>query len=350
MGLRRRIFPLILLASASETLLVLGALWSFADLLPCRWPVMGASFVPGRACFAPLPGLGYRGGSGLRAWLPGVPLVIVAVTSVAMIVAVGLAQLVRTLALGRRLGPRTEISVTLAELAQRASVPCLALREDRRAFAFCQGLVRPQVVISTGLVAQLGSEELLAILAHEADHARHRDPLGFVLARLAGAAMAWVPMARRLAQGFELRAELSADAFAVEVSGRRAIASALLALGVSAEATAATAPASSRADWLGLRVETLWSHRMPAAARFAGRLAVAFLSLGLLAAGVVAWAIPRGAVGPANQASSLRQTVHEIDHQAGDQSASGGLTFGTNSYIVHKRIAGRRSLAHSLGR
>ncbi len=337
MGLRRAIYPLILLAATTETLLVLGALWSFRDLLPCRWPVMGASFLPGRACFAPLPGLSYGGGPGLRAWVPGVPLVLLAATSIATMAAVGLAQLLRTLGLRRRLGPCAEIPITVAELAQRASVPWLALREDRRLFAFCQGLVRPQVVISTELVAHLGSEELFAVLAHEADHARHRDPLSFVLARLAGAGMVWVPMAGRLAQAFELRAELAADAFAVEVSGCKALASALLALGGSDEALAATAPASSRADWLGLRVETLWCRRMPAAARFAGRVTLAALSVGLVAAGVVVWTIPRGAVEPASRVISMHQAIHEIDHQAGGQSARHPVATGVG--LVRTRTA-----------
>ncbi len=320
-GLRRGIYLMILLAAISETLLVFGALWAFRDMLPCRWPVMDAGFVPGRICLAPLPGLGYRGGAGLRTWLPGVPLVLVAVISMVMIAAVGLVLLVRTLGLRRRLGPCTQIPVTVAEIAERASVPWLALREDPRAFAFCRGLVRPQVVISTELVAHLGSEELLAVLAHEADHARHRDPLRFVLARLAGAGLVWVPMASQLAQAFELRAELAADGFAVEVSSCRALASALLALGGSDEAAVAAAPASSRADWLGLRVETLCCGRMPAAARFASRMTVAFLSVGLVAAGVVAWTIPRGAAEPASQVSSMHRAIREIDHQADGQSA-----------------------------
>ncbi|MGH9070764.1 MAG: M56 family metallopeptidase [Acidimicrobiales bacterium] len=321
MRLRRAIYPLILLAATSASLLVVGALWSFWDLFPCRWPVTGGGFVPDRSCFAPLPGLGYRGGAGLRAWVPGAPLVLLAVTSISMMAAVGLAQLVRTRRLRRRLGPREEVPFALAELAGRASVPWLALREDRRPYAFCQGLVRPHVVISTGLVARLSCDELLAVLAHEADHARHRDPLGFVLARLAAAVMAWVPLAGRLAQAFELRAELAADAFAVEVCDRRTLASALLALGGTDEAVAATAPARSRADWLCLRVETLRCHRLPAAARFTGRLTVAALSVGLVAAGVVAWTIPRGAVEPASQVTSMLQTVQAIERQAGKQPA-----------------------------
>lgn len=46
------------------------------------------------------------------------------------------------------------------------------------------GLLRPAVRISPGLAAALDPEELAAVRAHEAAHARHRDPLRIWLAQL----------------------------------------------------------------------------------------------------------------------------------------------------------------------
>src|SRR3984885_3279748 len=58
---------------------------------------------------------------------------------------------------------------------------------DPQPRAFCVGLFRPRVYVSTGAVAILDEAALSAVLAHERHHARRRDPLrlaaGRVLAR-----------------------------------------------------------------------------------------------------------------------------------------------------------------------
>src|SRR6185312_12316095 len=54
--------------------------------------------------------------------------------------------------------------------------------------AFCAGLLRPTVYISTGALARLAPPELEAVLWHEATHRLRRDPLRLAIARvLAGA-------------------------------------------------------------------------------------------------------------------------------------------------------------------
>ncbi|HEY4177130.1 MAG TPA: M48 family metalloprotease [Kofleriaceae bacterium] len=47
------------------------------------------------------------------------------------------------------------------------------------------GLVRPRVIIDPLLEDTLDGEALVAVLAHESSHARHRDPLRILLAQLA---------------------------------------------------------------------------------------------------------------------------------------------------------------------
>lgn len=49
--------------------------------------------------------------------------------------------------------------------------------EDSRSVAFTWGLLRPAIVLSTGLLESLDKEALVAVMHHEAAHARRYDPL-----------------------------------------------------------------------------------------------------------------------------------------------------------------------------
>jgi len=96
--------------------------------------------------------------------------------------------------------------------------------------AFCAGLLRPRVYLSTGALAQLSREELDAVLAHEAHHARLRDPLRVLLARVLGDALFFLPGVRQLGNRYGALAEMAADQASVRAAGDRApLASALLA-------------------------------------------------------------------------------------------------------------------------
>jgi Zn-dependent protease with chaperone function len=52
------------------------------------------------------------------------------------------------------------------------------------AFAVTCGLIRPRMLVSTGLAAALTPAEVRAVLAHERAHLRARDPLRLLAARL----------------------------------------------------------------------------------------------------------------------------------------------------------------------
>lgn len=95
--------------------------------------------------------------------------------------------------------------------------------------AFCVGLLRPRVYLSTGALRSLEPEELAAVLAHEAHHARLRDPLRVLITRTLGDALFFLPAVRRLAERYGALAELAADEAAVRARGAQPLASALLA-------------------------------------------------------------------------------------------------------------------------
>lgn len=50
------------------------------------------------------------------------------------------------------------------------------LLDDEQPHAFCAGLFRPQVYVTTGAAAILDEQALEAVLVHERHHARRRDP------------------------------------------------------------------------------------------------------------------------------------------------------------------------------
>lgn len=101
---------------------------------------------------------------------------------------------------------------------------------DERPQAFCAGLRRPRVYVSSGALALLERPALDAVLAHERHHARHRDPLRLAWGRGLAAGLLFVPTLRRLVQRQQALAEIGADEAAILGDGveRSALASAML--------------------------------------------------------------------------------------------------------------------------
>jgi len=96
--------------------------------------------------------------------------------------------------------------------------------------AFCAGLLRPRVFVSTGALEFLDAPALASVLAHERHHARRHDPLRLACVRVLAAALFFIPAYRHLVQRQHALAEISADEAAVlSVGGdRSALASAML--------------------------------------------------------------------------------------------------------------------------
>jgi len=115
------------------------------------------------------------------------------------------------------------------------------------AFAITYGLIRPRILVSTGLAATLAPAEIRAVLAHEREHLRHRDPLRLLAARLVAAWGCYLPAAGWLARRAALRHELAADRAAAGSAGRGVLAAALLKL-AAMPACPAIAAAGSAGD------------------------------------------------------------------------------------------------------
>lgn len=128
--------------------------------------------------------------------------------------------------------------------------------------AFCAGLLRPRIYVSTGTLAALSDAELGAVVAHEGHHARVRDPLRVFLARALSDGLFFLPALRPLSERYAEVAELAADRAAVRASRDDAapLASALLSFEAADPAVVGIAP--ERVDHL---MGERWSWQLPAA-------------------------------------------------------------------------------------
>jgi hypothetical protein len=102
--------------------------------------------------------------------------------------------------------------------------------EDERPRAFCAGLLRPRVYVSTGALKLLDDAALGAVLAHERAHVRRRDPLRMACGRVIAAALFYLPGLGELHRRQTALAELAADegAIAAAPENRAALARAML--------------------------------------------------------------------------------------------------------------------------
>ncbi len=124
--------------------------------------------------------------------------------------------------------------------------------EDEQAQAFCAGVLRPRVYVSTGAVRVLAEAELRAVLAHERHHRDQRDPLRIALGRVVARALFFMPVLARLHGRYCGIAELAADDAAVRADGGcpSALASAMLVFEEATQPTASVGIASERVDHL----------------------------------------------------------------------------------------------------
>jgi Zn-dependent protease with chaperone function len=123
--------------------------------------------------------------------------------------------------------------------------------DDERPEAFCAGLLRPRVYVTTGALARLDAPALDAVLAHEREHARRRDPLRLATSRVIARSLFFLPAVQELRRGQTMLAEVSADERAVSAAGdRSAVARAMLSFSDAAEAGGSGGVDPTRVDYL----------------------------------------------------------------------------------------------------
>jgi len=180
------------------------------------------------------------------------------------------------------------------QVAAAADATSLAGRvemiDDGDVYSFTYGLVHTRVVLSRGLVAAMGPEELAAVLHHERYHVSNWDTVKVVVARAAPAAFFFLPALGHLRDRYLAGRELAADRRAVDAVGGRSLAGALhRVLDRPAWASFGAAAALGGSEFLELRITQLESGEEPPLARvprWASAATVAGLSV--LTAGFMA--------------------------------------------------------------
>jgi BlaR1 peptidase M56 len=126
------------------------------------------------------------------------------------------------------------------------------LIDDAQPRAFCAGLLRPRVYVSTGTVALLDDAALSAVLAHERHHARRHDPLRLAAGRVLARALFFLPELGDLVERQQALAELSADESAVNdlPANRSALARAMLSFSDSPAPGGSSGIDPARVDYL----------------------------------------------------------------------------------------------------
>lgn len=84
-----------------------------------------------------------------------------------------------------------------------------------QSLAFTSGFLSPKISLSQGLIRQLTSKQLEAVILHELYHARHYHPLQVALTKVIASILALLPVIDDLAHYYWLLLETQADAFAL---------------------------------------------------------------------------------------------------------------------------------------
>jgi beta-lactamase regulating signal transducer with metallopeptidase domain len=156
---------------------------------------------------------------GRRPWLPALPIGVVVVVSVGLGGYECVRQLFRLHRLQCSLRSLGEPSAGLVDRVAHLGLRAVQVVSTDEVLCFCTGLLRPRIVVSTGLVELLDQAELEAVLAHEASHRRRRDPLRLMVADVAIRGLFFVPALPDLARAARVTTELEADAAAVDRYG-----------------------------------------------------------------------------------------------------------------------------------
>jgi hypothetical protein len=154
--------------------------------------------------------------------------------------------------------------------------------DDPAPRAFCAGLLRPTIYVTSGAIELLDAQALEVVLLHERHHAWRRDPLRLAVGRVVARALFFLPWLDRL-HGHELSlAELGADERAVAAGpgNRSALARAMLSFTDASGGRAGIDPL--RIDYL---VGECPSWRMPASLCVAPLAATGLISTSLVLIG-----------------------------------------------------------------
>jgi Zn-dependent protease with chaperone function len=218
----------------------------------------------------------------------------------------------------------------------------LHVLSSHRPMAFCAGLLRPRVVLTSALLDTLAEDERLAVVTHELSHARDRGPLKLACLRLLVRAFFWVPLLRDLVDRYVLLSELAADRAAITATSSSALAGAL------AEVLPAPAFGGSvgLADHAAARVDRLFDPTAPLP-RLLTRARTIATAIGLLFVGALAYSPPRLSNGENGHLHTM--TVNLLAHHFQARLAGFALTAATVTLVfgAARHLSARQRRSHT---
>ena len=109
--------------------------------------------------------------------------------------------------------------------------------------AFCAGLLRPRVYLSSASLQRVEDSELAVVIEHESHHCRRRDPLRILIVQVLSDCLFFLPVMRHLRERYCTLTELAADEAAMSRGAdRRSLAAALLAFAEGPTGVVGVAP------------------------------------------------------------------------------------------------------------
>lgn len=93
------------------------------------------------------------------------------------------------------------------------------LIESEKQFAFCLGIRRPKIYISTNLVNTLTIQELEVVLRHERYHLKNRDILIMLVTSIGQSLLPFLPLISDFLHNYKIEREIQADKEAVRGIG-----------------------------------------------------------------------------------------------------------------------------------
>ncbi|MCD9026524.1 M56 family metallopeptidase [Cohnella silvisoli] len=86
---------------------------------------------------------------------------------------------------------------------------------DSSIIAMTAGLIKPRVILSSGLIERFNDQEMEAILFHEMYHSKFRHPLQLLILTMIAESLAFLPIMKSLVHHYKIWMELLADRFAI---------------------------------------------------------------------------------------------------------------------------------------
>ncbi len=128
--------------------------------------------------------------------------------------------------------------------------------------AFCLGILKPKIYLSTKLLKIMNSSELEAVILHEKQHLQGNDNLFLVLPTLLKTTFFFLPIFSDIAQRFEVQKEIRADQNAIkEIGDKSVLISALQKILFTSQPNLAFANYFSKFTSLEVRINSLLGER-----------------------------------------------------------------------------------------